>query len=261
MKRLTILTMVVTGLFLSSLTLNVPANAQENPYVQASGYAEASGYVQLSRQANPLLDQNFWGKYDSGEKMWFYATAASVAEVIEDGADIYAKDEYGWAPLHYAARAGTEEAVWTLLAAMADKESAINTPDKDKLTPLYYAARWNDHHPNVVRLLLNQGAEVDIRDKDDYTPLLVAAKWNTNPQAVQAFLDLDAKMIEFAGGYGMTALHYAAANNAPEVVELLLNRGAKVNAWSSLGKPLELARQFNQNPEVEELLLEYSAWD
>lgn len=240
MKKLMVLAIATTGLFILSLALGAPVHAQENP----------------------LLDQNFWGKYDSGDGAWVHATSADVARAIEDGADVYGTDKHGWTPMHYAARFGTGEAVEVLLEAMIKgKESAINTPDQDNHTPLYHAARWNVRHPDVVQLLLDQGAEVDVLDKDDYTPLLAAAKWNTNPLAVQAFLDLDARMVEFAGVYGMMPLHYAAANNAPEVVKLLLERGAKVNAWSSFGKPLELARQFNQNPEVEELLLEYAAWD
>lgn len=239
MKKLMVLAIVMKGLFILSLALNAPVHAQENP----------------------LLDQNFWGKYDSGDGAWVHATSADVARVIEGGADVYGPDEHGWTPLHYAARVGTEEAIEVLLEAINDKEGAINTLDEDNHTPLHHAARWNVRHPDVVQLLLDQGAKVDVLDKEDYTPLLAAAKWNTNPLAVQAFLDLDARMVEFAGIYGMMPLHYAAANNAPEVVRLLLERGAKVNAWSSFGKPLELARQFNRNPKVEELLLEYAAWD
>lgn len=246
MKKLMILTVAIMGLLISSLTLNAPTRAQEDP---------------SHSEENPLLDQNFWGKYDSVSEAWAYATATDVMKVIEDGADVDTSNGYNnWTPLHYAARIGTEEAVEALLEAMGEKESAVNIQDKDSHTPLHHAARWNDH-PKVVQLLLDQGAKIDARDKNDHTPLMVAAQWNANPLVVQKFLDFDAGMVTATGAYSMTPLHYAAANNTPEVVKLLLERGAKVNAWSAFGMPLELARKFNRHPEVEDVLLEYAAWD
>lgn len=244
MKKLMISIAATMGLFISPLALGIPAHAQEDSF-----YA----------QENPLLDQNFWGKYDSGNNAWTYATAADVMKVIKGGADVDTLDDNKWTPLHYAARVGTEEAVKALLAAVSG--SAINTPDNDKHTPLHHAAGWNERNPKVVQLLLNQGAEVDVLDKDDYTPLMAAAKWNANPLVMQTLLDFDAGMVAATGAYDMTPLHYAAANNTPEVVKLLLERGAKVNAWSKFGRPLELAKKFNTNPEVASVLAEYSAWD
>lgn len=249
-----ILIAAMAGLFISLLTLNVPAHAQENLF-----YNQKNSFYD---QGNPLLDQNFWGKYDSLADTWAHATAADVMKVIEDGANVDTLDSYNnWTPLHYAARGGTEEAVEALLKAMEEKANAINTQDKNDHTPLHHAARWNNQHPNVVRLLLDQGAKIDVRDKDDYTPIMVAAQWNANPLVMQTFLDFDAKMVAVTGAYSMTPLHYAAANNTPRVVKLLLERGAKVNAWSAFGLPLELARKFNRNPEVADVLLEHAAWD
>lgn len=244
MKKLMISIVAMTGLFISPLALGIPAHAQED-----SSYA----------QENPLLDQNFWGRYDSGNNAWTYATADDVIKVIEGGADVDTLDGNNWTPLHYAARVGTEEAVQALLATV--NGNAINTPDNDKHTPLHHAAGWNERNPEVVQLLLNRGAKVDVLDKDDYTPLMVAAKRNENPLVVQTFLDFDAGMVAATGVYDMTPLHYAAANNTPEVVKLLLERGAKVNAWSKFGRPLELAKKFNTDPEVASVLAEYSTWD
>ena len=58
-----------------------------------------------------------------------------------------------------------------------------------------------------------------------------------------------------------TSLHLAAQHNPnPEVVALLLDRGADIHARDGTGcyMPLHLAVQFNPNPEVVALLLEKS---
>jgi len=56
--------------------------------------------------------------------------------LIAKGADINAKDEYGWTPLHYAAIKGQKEVVELLIAKGAD----INSKNQSGETPLHEAA-------------------------------------------------------------------------------------------------------------------------
>ena len=54
---------------------------------------------------------------------------------------------------------------------------------------------------------------------------------------------------------GMTALHYAAINGHGDVAEMLLNRGANVNARAADGRtPLDMAAQNGHNGLLEMLL-------
>ena len=76
-----------------------------------------------------------------------------VKEMLDQGADINAKDEYGdGTPLVRAAIAGNESVVKYLLAHGADP----NPKTSFGKTTLYYAAF--NHHTNIVKLLLAHGA-------------------------------------------------------------------------------------------------------
>ena len=74
-------------------------------------------------------------------------------------------DKYGRVPLHYAAR--YEEA-----AARLDAGDDPNQADRDGFTPLHFAAQRGSLE--VLRLLLDRGAEVDARNRFGNTPLFVA---------------------------------------------------------------------------------------
>ena len=84
----------------------------------------------------------------------------SLAKVFfEEGADVNARNNNGETPLHTAVPAKGYrmlEAVLLLIATGAD----VNAADKDGQTPLHLAAsRFS--HPDLVRLLVNSGADVN----------------------------------------------------------------------------------------------------
>jgi len=91
-----------------------------------------------------------------------------VKRLLEKGANINAKDNIGWTPLHFAAYHGITDIVRLLLEHGAD----INARDADGLTPLHIAAALG--HVDAVRLLLRKGADPGARDNRGRTPLDLA---------------------------------------------------------------------------------------
>ena len=80
---------------------------------------------------------------------------------------------------------------------------------------------------------------------------------NASRGQVEKLVNLDADLSAVGGGYRLTALHVAAGwNQNPAVTELLLNRGADIDATDSLGRTaLHIASRSNRNPAVAELLI------
>ena len=93
-------------------------------------------------------------------------TPEEMKAAIETGADIAARADDGWTPLHIAATYNTNpEVITTLIKAGADIEART---DKG-LTPLHTAAARNSN-PEVLLVLLKLGANTKARDKGGYTP-------------------------------------------------------------------------------------------
>ncbi len=146
-----------------------------------------------------------------------------VVLLIEAGADVNAKDKYGWTPLHRAARHGHIEVVKLLLEAGAD----VNAKGEFGETPLYRAA-WRGR-TEVVKLLLAVGAEVNDKDDEHGTTPLHCAAWRGRTEAVEVLITAGAE-VNAKDNAGATPLPLAAWYGYTEVVKILLKAGANVNA-------------------------------
>ena len=97
----------------------------------------------------------------------------------------------------------------------------------DGQAPVHLAARRGD--TEIVGLLLEAGADLDLRDrKDGWTPLLHAIHWRSRAAAaalIEAGADVDAR-----GGSGTTPLFLAAGYGMEGIVRLLLEHGADPRA-------------------------------
>jgi len=152
----------------------------------------------------------------------------SAATAIDNGADVDAKDVYGWAPLPYAARNGHED----IVKLPIDKGATIGikTPISDS-TPLHWAIYFR--HEAIASLLIDNGASIDAQDKDGQTPLHWTAIRGQEDVA-QLLIDKGADM-NAQDESGRTPLHYAATNSREDVVQLLIDKGADINAKDKTG--------------------------
>ena len=121
-------------------------------------------------------------------------------------------------------------------------------------TPLLMASMTADLP--LLRLLIKHGAEPRIANVDGATPLMAAAglgclapteEAGTEPEALEAV----ALLLKLGGDVnavdknGETAMHGAAYKSFPRVVQLLSDKGAKIEVWNHKNKygwtPLSIA--------------------
>lgn len=86
----------------------------------------------------------------------------------------------GWAPLHYAASAGTP--VHTqIIALLLENHAFIDAASPNGTTPLMMAARYGSM--DSVQLLLNEGADPTLKNQAGLTAFDFAARANRNDAA------------------------------------------------------------------------------
>jgi len=90
----------------------------------------------------------------------------TVRTLIQQGANIEARDNDGWTPLFTAAQYGHDQVVRTLIEHGANVEAH----DDGGWTPLFHAAVYG--RDEVGRTLLNAGAQVDHRGVRSWTALI-----------------------------------------------------------------------------------------
>ncbi len=92
--------------------------------------------------------------------------------------------------------------------------------------------------PEMIELLVKSGADIDGRGKDEMTPLMCAVLGfiNDNYDVVKKMIDLGADL-NARDNNGDTPLFMAAyGNKNPEVIKALLKYGADVNIRDDSGK-------------------------
>lgn len=172
----------------------------------------------------------------------------SVAELkrllARAGADVNARDDEGKTLLHMAAEKGNLPVAQVLLEHKAQVNA--RTLDYWKWTPLILAA--GQGHTAMVKLLLAKGADPNLHSRQGYTALHRAMTVSATTIAgtpgipslgskdvVVALLNSGAD-INATGEGGATPLMDAANYGNVQIVEILLNRGAKIDVRSSEGE-------------------------
>jgi hypothetical protein len=153
-----------------------------------------------------------------------------VRELLAAGEDVNAKDE-GYdniTPLFLAVEAANLEIVRLLL----DFGAKVNVRDEEGRTPLMRLDE--DATPELVDLLASHGAKLNLADKEKNTPLIIGIENNIGTSVVEAMIRAGAD-VRMANKEGTTALMNAAGDNNFEMVKLLVEAGADVNAKDDEG--------------------------
>jgi len=148
---------------------------------------------------------------------------AKILELLAAGVPVETCDERGHTALYQAAARGHVEATRALLEAGADARAARDEDGGGVLQASVFC-----ENPELVRLLLDQGLDVNEADSDGFTPLMAAAYQGDVATArllVEAGADLHAR-----GKFGLvikalTAFEWAKRERKKAVVDLLTQAG------------------------------------
>jgi ankyrin repeat protein len=112
---------------------------------------------------------------DMKDNPLLYAGAEGLLEIlslaIEAGADTRITNRYGGSALIPAAHHGYVEAIRMLLARSDVDVNHVNNPGWTALMEAVILGDGGSRHQEIVRLLLDHGADAGIADKEGVTPL------------------------------------------------------------------------------------------
>src|SRR5262245_58833885 len=156
------------------------------------------------------------------------ADAQAIRTLLDNGADVNARDAKGNTPLILASLYASPECVQLLIEKGAD----ANAANKAGATPLIRAAT----NYEKARLLVAAGAKVRVRTALGNTPLLLAARRAGNSRTVELLLERGARATE-RNDAGVSPVLAGAASGDVNTVRLLLDAGAKADAFPKSNDP------------------------
>lgn len=173
----------------------------------------------------------------------------TAKSLIDSVADVNSTDYYGKSCLMTACSVGKRDMVQMLIENGAD----VNAKDKEGDSSIFQLKsyrdkkrRWiqtakgsltNNEDVEILKLLIEQGADVNVRDKDGITPLFLVSSFEVAEMLVENGAEVNIKDY-----HGNTLLYEKIietnmeSREKEEMIELLFKNGADVNIRDKKGR-------------------------
>ncbi|KAG6356898.1 hypothetical protein INS49_014773 [Diaporthe citri] len=155
-----------------------------------------------------------------------------VRYLLQHGADVNLPGRDGCLPIHIS----VQECDVEMLRVLLDQKNVeVNAETANGCTPLIYAARCSDHNEELVRILLENGADPN-KYRERKNSALVAAVVGNHTEVVNLLLQHKAQIDppdELIDGW--EPLERAIVNGHANIVRILADAGANVNRRFSTG--------------------------
>jgi ankyrin repeat protein len=194
----------------------------------------------------------------------FAADSKILSLLLKNHADINAKAEHDYTPLHIAVKEnyGRKE----IIQFLVKNGACVRSPNIKGITPLHWAAIYS-RGSEVISILKEKGADECGEDQDGLTPLHYAAQTNPDARSMNALTsgNQGKEAANKPDRNGYLPLHYAVCPYENEdgkmeenraIIENLLGVTGDPNAKAEGGTtPLILAVKGNASPETVDILL------
>lgn len=192
---------------------------------------------------------NVDASYESKETPLFYVKNVAVTTfLLENGADVNARNTKNKTPLFAAAKSSNARVVKLLIEYGAD----VNACNNKNETPLFAAAKLTD--ATLTKLLLENGADVRARDACEKTALHFAISGDVVKLLLEHGADVNA-----ADQLGRSPLFNVVGLRDPAAVEALVAGGADVTLLSKSGESVMFAISRFTQVSTLEMLVEHGA--
>jgi ankyrin repeat protein len=217
---------VLTGAFSLAL-LWATASGAAGPDLRLVEAVRSQDQQQVRTLLNQRIDVN--ARAGDGSTALLWATHWNALEtaqlLVRAGADANAANDFRMTPLSQACTNGSAAFVDLLLKAGANP----NTPVATGVTPLMTCARSGN--ADAVRLLLAGDADVNAKEPSQNQTALMWAAAEHHPDVVRRLIDAKADLRAHTNN-GFTALHFAAREGDIESARLLIAAGVDINIHS-----------------------------
>ncbi|CAB0044946.1 unnamed protein product [Trichogramma brassicae] len=198
-------------------------------------------FFKISKEARKTLQVNARDKF--GRTPLHYAVAEGckkqiVRELLGRGADPNMANKEGSTPLHIiCSRAHSDGVAEMFFEVCEEFNKLVQVNARDNLgnnTPLHQALRIACFHDQKMpELLLRKGADPNLANDEGSTPLHVICNEINNFRLAKIFFDVNDDIPQIVrvnekDMLGQTPLQLAMMNFMPDVVDLLLDRGAEI---------------------------------
>ena len=211
----------VNTLLANGANVNARNNENDTALIYAASNDDAAILEALLNKGADINHQN-----DNGYSALIMASVdekrlANAKALVARGADLNLKSDDGGTALMMATAGGVIE----LVRALLEKGAQIDARDNHGYTALFKAAK-----PEIVRLLIDKGSDVNGRSNDGVTPLMQARTNQTAQLLLEHGADVNAKNID-----GETALMFAISWGVDRA-QVLLEAGGDVSAKNERGE-------------------------
>ena len=231
-------------------------NLQDSNGLTALHYAsefsfDPSSCLIVKQLINRGANINAVAKYDMSTPLIIACSNKNVSVVnflLQNGANVALRDDNGWTALHFVVDGFNDSS--EILRSLLNNGADVNAKSVCNETPLMVASQSSD--VETVTLLIEQGAYVDLQDEKDNTALHNAVS-RKSEEIVGTLLNAGASNL--CNSQGMTPLLLACSRGCVAMVENLMKqpeitKEQRINALELLGASVLIEECILENADL-----------